>query len=731
MTKPVSWCAAIYVVVPAWIILWSASVVAEQPACPSITSPASLRPSTPDTKLPAEISAREARTISDGLTEFSGNVELQRGGEKINADHLIFDRSADEALASGNVILNTGAGDRFETPEAQMKLGPHVGHTGAATFSLGLTQGRGDAERIDFEGRELTRLTKTRFTTCAPGQDDWFLKASRLDLDTATDTGTARHSTVSFFGVPIFYWPYLSFPISDRRRSGFLIPQFGYSDKLGGEIEVPYYWNIAPNYDATFTPRWIGRHGVQLRNEFRYLGRHSAGKLDIEFLPDDRVTEDNRAAGSYTHRHSLSPLWSALIDVRRVSDEEYLDDFGGPVADTAVTHLPQTAEINYRGKIWQFAAVASDFQTIDPTISTAARPYARLPQLSLNASPPGETNRPRVGLDGEWVSFQHETNIEGGRLNLQPTVSWPLANSYSFVTPKLGAYHISYRLDNAAPTADTSPGVTRGIFSLDSGLFFERDTAWGSRPYVQTLEPRLFYVYIPFADQDQLPVFDSGLPDFSFTNLFRENRFIGGDRIGDANQATLALTTRLLDDTDGTERFRASIGQTFYYDDRRVNIPAGTDTSQESDIAGEISARLIGNWHVSASVQWNEDDRKIQKGSFYLQHQPARDRIVNLGYRFVRDDLEQTDVSLEWPLGGRWALRGRSLHSLSDHRNLESYAGLEYKTCCWALRVFADRRVSQTSEQVRSVNLQLELNGLSRLGGAPDSPLAQGLFSSF
>ena len=731
MIKPFSRCAAIYFAVPAWIILWSATVVAAQQTCPSITPPMPAHPSAPDAQLPTEISAREVRTTSDGLKEFSGDVELQRGGEKIDAEHMIYDKIADEARASGNVVLHTETGNRFQAPEVQMKLGPHTGHTGAATFSLGLPLGRGDAERIDFEGRDLTQLSNARFTTCAPGQDDWFLKASRLDLDTATDTGTARHASVSFFGAPIFYWPYLSFPISDRRRSGFLIPRFGYSDKLGGEIEVPYYWNIAPNYDATFTPHWIGLRGVQLRNEFRYLGHHSEGNLYIESLPDDRVTGDDRTAGSYTHRHSLSSAWSARIDVRRVSDKNYLDDFGGPVAEPSVTHLPQTAEINYRGKIWQFAAVASDFQTIDPTISAAARPYARLPQLSLNASPPGETNKPRFGFEGEWVNFDHESKVDGGRLNVQPTVSWPLSNSYSFVTPKLGGRHISYRLDNTAAAADTTPGVTRGLFSLDSGLFFERDTAWGDRPYVQTLEPRLFYVYIPFADQDQLPIFDSAVPDFSFSNLFRENRFVGGDRIGDANQATLALTTRLLDDTDGTERFSASIGRTFYYDDRRVNIPAGTVTTQESDIAGEISARLIGNWHANASVQWNEDNRKIQKGSFYLQHQPARDRIVNVGYRFVRDGLEQTDVSLEWPLGGRWSLRGRSLYSLSDKRNLESYAGLQYNACCWAVRIFADRRVSQTSEPVRSVMLQLELNGLSRLGRAPDSPLAQGLFSAF
>lgn len=726
MVKPSAGRAATHLAIIALLVAWPVSASSEG-VCPD-SPPTPMRPRTASAAgLPAEISAREAHMTPDGLNEFSGNVQLRRGDVEVKADHLIYDKTTEEAQAHGNVTLRNESGDTFASPEMQMRLDSHTGHMEPVTYSIARAQGRGDAERVEFKGPTLTRLSDMRYTTCVLGQDDWYLKAGDLELDTKTDTGTARHATINFFGAPIFYWPYLSFPISGARRSGFLMPRFGYSDQHGGELAVPYYWNIAPNYDATFTPRWLGKRGVQLQNEFRYLGRHAEGKLFIEALPNDQVADDDREAGSYKHTQSLSPLWSTHVDFNRVSDDNYLDDFGNSLDVTSKTHLTQSADIGYRGKVWQFTARASDFQTIDPTIAATERPYARVPQFILNANPRSEPNNPRLQFESEWVNFQRDESVTGGRLNLHPAISWPLQNSYAFFAPKAGVQHISYRLDGN--NIDETPQITSGIYSLDSGLFFDRDTSWGDRPYIQTLEPRLFYVYVPHTDQDQFPVFDTAEPDFSFPNLFRENRFIGGDRIGDTNQTTIALTTRIFDDSNGIERFRASIGRTYYFDDRRVNIPAGTITTDSSDIAGEVDARLVGNWHVRANVQWDEEQDQARKGNLYFQFQPARDRILNLGYRFIRDEIEESDVSTEWPVGGRWTFRARSLYSLRDDHNLDSYAGFEYNACCWALRVFARRRVSQTTEQVNSVIVQLELTGLARSGSVPESPLEQGLFS--
>jgi LPS-assembly protein len=388
--------------------------------------------------------------------------------------------------------------------------------------------------------------------------------------------------------------------------------------------------------------------------------------------------------------------------------------------------------VDYRGPLWNFSARAADYQTIDPTIAPADRPYARLPQINLALNRPMQPNRVNYYFETEAVNFDRSVGVTGGRLNLSPAVALPLSNSYGFVTPRLGVRHISYSLASAP---DETPSVTRGVFSLDSGLVFERDSRWGERLYAQTLEPRLYYLYIPAKNQDSLPNFDTALPEFTFFNLFRDNRFSGGDRISDANQLTAAVTTRFIDDENGTERGRASLGRIYYFADREVNLPVGTSSTAGSDIVGEATATLASHWHARSSAQWNRDDSRAEKYSVYLQYNPAKDRIVNLGKRFSRDELEQTDISTEWPLATRWTLRARSLYSQRDNRNVESFAGVEYNACCWALRVIVGRRLiydtdnNNAASQNNSIMFELELTGLSKLGRVPDSPLRESVFS--
>ena len=335
-------------------------------------------------------------------------------------------------------------------------------------------------------------------------------------------------------------------------------------------------------------------------------------------------------------------------------------------------------------------------------------------------------------FESEAVNFERSVGITGERLNLSPALSFPLENSYGFVTSRIGVRHIAYHLSNAT---DETPTLTRGVFSLDSGLIFERDSRWGERRYTQTLEPRLYYLYLPRKNQDALPNFDTGAADLSFSNLFRDNRFAGGDRLGDSNQVTAALTTRFIDEKDGAERGRASIGRIYYLADRQVNLPAGPSGTAASDVVGEATATLIGNWHARTAAQWNRMDDHMQKYNFYLQYNPAKNRIVNVGKRFSRNDLEQADLSTEWPIAGRWTFRARSLFSLRDHRNVDSVAGVEYNACCWALRVMGSRRLvvdtqrDNAATQVKSIMLELELTGLSKLGHVPDSPLRESVFS--
>ena len=713
---------------------------AEERACPfdqAMFVPAAP-PRPPSFEGPVYVSADQLEALGGGVTEFAGNVELRRGDGRLRADRVRYERESGQTDAWGRVGLSSALGDHYHTGEVHLRLPTRTGYAGPGTFALMRAHARGDAERVDFEGLTRTRLAGVRYTTCAPGQDSWYLHAGELVLDTAEDVGTAYHAWLEFQGLPVFYFPYFNFPISDRRKSGFLPPQVGYSDKRGFELATPYYLNLAPNYDDTLTPRLLTDRGLQLQNEFRHLGRGSTTLFNAEYLYHDRVYGAERYAGLLQHRNQLSPGWSANIDLRGVSDDDYLDDFSDNLNLTSQTHLPRLAEAFYLGDRWNFTARASGFQTIDPTIAPTDRPYIRLPQLALTGRDPPVSNRPQLSLDGEWVNFERRDSVTGARLGMTAGAGLPLSNSFAFLTPRVSARGITYSLNDT--TGDTNnPSVATGVFSVDGGLFFERDLLLGGRGYVQTLEPRLYYLFVPYRNQDQQPNFDTSIPDLSFLNLFRDNRFIGGDRIGDANQLTVALSTRLLDDLDGIERLRASLGQTLYFADRRVGLPAsgsqpgpsalGVSDATRSNLVGELAARLIGNWYGQATVEVNEQDGDVRRHGAYLQYQPARNRILTIGERYTRHELKQTDLAFQWPLGTQWTALGRSIYSQYDHRNVDSYLGLEYSACCWALRAFATQRYHAGDDrQVSSIQVQLELAGLSRIGSVPQSPLAQGLF---
>jgi len=699
------------------------------PGCPESKEGKVVPPTTPRNRIAADapiaIRADEAQGTPGETVEFIGRVQLERDSQSLTADRIEYDQRNTTARASGNVTLQEPGTAQFTTSELEIDAKTREGHAAAGTYRVERNQARGDAQRIEFEGPDLTRLFDVRYTTCQPGQDDWYLRIREIKLDTAEDLGTAYHSTLEIEGVPVFYWPYINFPISQERKSGFLMPSVGLSDKRGFELAVPYYFNIAPNFDDTLTPRVLTKRGLQLQNDFRYLIPTTEGKLELQYLPNDRQANDDRAAGVWRQKSRFGANWSARIDVQAVSDKNYLDDFGNTIGVTAQTHLPQNAELSYRGPDWLFQTRVATFQTVDPNVTSSEYPYVRLPQLVLAYQDRAVPNRLQPQFYSEFNYFADQGRITGSRLNVNPALALPLANSYGFLTPRIGARYIGYDLAGAQ---QDRPSVALGFASLDTGLYFDRSTQWFGSRLKQTLEPRLYYLYVPYKSQDDLPVFDTWNPDLIFTGLFRDNRFVGGDRIGDTNGLTAALTARVLTENDGRERLRVSVGRIGYFEDRRVNLPAGTVDTSRSDLVAEVSAWVGQGWYARGDIQWNADDHQTERSGAYLQYHPDRYRIINLGSRYIRDDIRQVDVSAAWPVFLHWGIVGRSLYSFQDDRNVESYAGIEYRSCCWGMRLYWDRRYSpDEAREVRSIRFQLQLVGLGQYGGTPESPLQQGL----
>lgn len=694
---------------------------------------------------PVNITADRVEAQGD-VSTFSGNVEVQHGTETIYADKVVYDRLKDEIQASGNVRVRNAAGDAMETPFVELMRESGAGRTDAVTFRFGQNNARGDARHIYFHGREQVRLDGARYTRCPEGQNDWFMLASEIDLDYTADVGTARHARIKFKSVPIFYWPYMSFPLSDQRKSGVLAPVFGTDTKNGFFLAIPYYFNIAPALDATVTPRHLAKRGVQWQTETRYLGQDYDGTLNYDYLYNDRVTGGNRYVGALRHHYYFDPKWYADVNLNNVSDPTYFEDLSYSLADAAQTHVPQKAEVRYADEDVRGVARFFKYQTLDKTGNPANVPYSRLPEILVSGDYPGAASGLRYQYDADFANFDHSTKVAGQRLGLFPSVSWPLRNSYAFAIPRVGVRHTSYLLNREA---DADPGSNIPIYSFDTGLLFERGFTWGGAAHTQTVEPRLFYTYIPYRNQDDQPNFDTGPQDFNFSNLFRENRFFGGDRVGDANQVAAGLTTRLLDPF-GVERIRASVGQVYYFEQPRVytaeqraalaaNPAAAAESARDrSYMVTQTRARLMPHWYARHDLQWDEEELRTRKSSFFVQYRPRNDKIVNVGHRYISDviqgsagsSLEQLELSTQWRLSRRWSgLYGNS-YSLARNRNIESYAGLEYNACCWMGRFYVQRRVTQEQRQNNLYYFEFELSGLLKLGVSPiASPLARGEFA--
>ena len=599
---------------------------------------------------------------------------------------------------------------------------------------------RGDAQMLFFEGQSKKRLLKSRYTTCEADSDDWYIKSGQLKIDDETKTAVATNATVEFKGVPILYTPWINFPYANQRKSGLLAPTWGTTTKSGFEVLLPFYWNISPNMDATVSTRELSKRGIQYAGEFRYLEENFSGLDNIEFLPSDDMTQKDRYFARIKHQQNFGSGWTGGIDVARVSDSQYFSDLSTHIITTSQVNLLQQANINYSGPIWQFGALAQKYQTLD-NVSYA---YERLPQLTLNGSKEWDWGG-ITRVQNQLVRFEANQNStfdvkSATRFSTYPSISFPMNKPDGYVTPKLGVNYTSYNLDNISSSPmqtgawinyDKTADRTLPIFSLDSGLFFERDTSIVSRNYTQTLEPRLFYVYIPYQDQSHLPVFDTGLTDLNMGTLFTENQYSGGDRINNANQLSASISSRMIDADTGEQRLAATIGQRFYFDDQKVGLPNEVLRSgTSSDFVASATAHLVNKWNLDAAWQYNTDTGDTIKANFGARYNPMPGKVLNFGYRFTKDNLDQVNMSTQWPLGNRFYGLARLNYSLRDKSFIENIGGIEYDAGCWQSR-FVFQRVQTISVATGptsplpsgpanyAIFFQLELGGMASIGANP------------
>ncbi len=669
----------------------------------------------------------EAQLGDSPTARMSGGVLVKQGDRLAGAESASYDPDT--------LALSLEGGVRYEDPNSQITSDSaefsyssgHIRFEGA-DFRLSDGGARGTASALEINREGRLELDDVNYTTCPPGSNDWLIEASDIDLDTEKGVGTAKGVKLRFQGIPILYTPYLSFPIGDARKSGILTPEFGSSGRSGRALSVPYYWNIAPSYDATLTPRLLTDRGLQVQSEFRYMTDRHDGALKFDYLPDDNKIDADRHLLNVEHKSEFAKGLRAFLDYRNASDSRYFEDLGNGLSISSITHLNRSVQFDYYGKRWSMLARIQDYQTIDETILPSDRPYRRLPQILLNGSWPDRALGLRYGIDGELVYFDRDVGVTGWRLDAAPQVELPIEKPGWFITPRVILEYTRYELENVAPGDAEDPTRTLPIVSLDTGMILER-TIGSSGGRIQTLEPRLLYVHVPHREQSGLPVFDTIVPDLNLVQLYRTNRFLGVDRIADTDQLSIGITSRILDVSTGREVVTATIGQALYLSEQGVTLPNQlTSSSTSSDYIAEIRFLLYDHLNFDLGYQWGTGDNGTTQSEARIQYRPQSNKILNLSYRFRRQSLEQGDISLSWPLSTRWNIVGRYNYSFRDKEALEQFVGIEYESCCWGLRLVTRRHIS-TRDGTRdtSIGLQLVLKGMTSLGTKADRLLENGI----
>lgn len=697
------------------------------------------------------ISAEQMETTDDEII-LTGDAEVRRAGTVIRGDNITYTQSSDTVDVKGNaVVLRDGV--RFAGPELNYKIETETGEMQDARYEYAARRIQGQSKYARFESGVSTQLRDATLSTCKPGSKAWWIEADTLTIDESSNMATAHDMSFHLAGLPVMGLPYAFFPVGTERQSGLLTPTIAMSSDLGFDYAQPIYWNIAPNYDYTFTPRLMTKRGVLLGNEFRFLNPNFGGTLTYDWLPNDRHTGDSR----YGARAQGWAQWNGIrfgADYNRVSDGDYMDDFSGNFQESDESVLPQDAWMSYGQDFWNASLSVRKNQVLNRTDHSAIdKPYEKVPELRWRAYY-ADLYGLEISSTFEATRFKHkdkEFKPEGDRFYMNQSVAYPMRGAAWFVTPKAMVTGVAYNLtglNNLDKQFRESIGYEKNssfivpTFSLDSGLIFERDSSWFGKEATQTFEPRLFYVYTPYRDQSKMPVFDSSYADLSFGSFFMENEFTGHDRVSEANQVSLILTSRYLDRKTGFEWLRASIGQRFYFSDQDVALnrytihnwrsyrnrksTEGTNEDNKSDYLGNITAHLTKDLVASTTAQYSTSESRFTRINAGIRWQPKPSAVMGLYYRYDDlpttpkvDRIKQIDFGVQWPLTNSLYGLARYNYALDEKEPVEMLAGIEYVADCWALRLVGQRTLDSKDEYDTTFFIQLELTGLGSIGSDP------------
>jgi len=738
---------------PSQLNLSQAAAPAPAPA-PGARAPAAASPE----NTPVEISSDTATVEVDGKATLKGNVEVHQGERQIHANEMQYDRNAasiethDHIDYQDPLVHVTGSAGSYSAAAG--------GAFRSATFSLAQRNARGTADELRLTPAGVLDLRGVTFTTCPVKDNSWQLRARDINLDTRSKVGTGRDARIEFLGVPVMYLPWVSFPLSSDRKSGFLFPSIGNTSTGGVQLSVPYYWNLRPNADFTFEPTEYTKRGIDLGGEVRFLTASQRGGIDWNYLPND---SDFGGSRSRVHINDVAELpadWRLTVDAEHVSDTDYFEDFSKGPEGASTAFLNRIAELTYRTEHWRVDAEVQEYQTIDVVnLESTQRPYGRLPRVVVNSDyRTGSSVQLRYGFDSEVVDFHRSIDgpdTNGWRADLMPHVGLDVSGPGYFLRPALAYRLTQYELDSlGVGQYERAPSRTLPIASFDAGLMFEKFT--GSRDQRKlTLEPRLLYLYVPYRNQEQLPVFDTAVPDLNPIELFRTNRYVGADRVSDANQVSVGVTSRLLDAGDGRQFLAATFGQSYYFQTPRVTLPFEAPTAgKRSDFVAQIALTAFQNWGADIDVQWDPENQRSERTLLNVQYKPADNKVINVAYRYERfqyvqqpgvqvywEGFDQIEGSAAWPIKGNWQVFLRDVYAFRDYYSpsglpntplvetsgeLERFLGIEYRSCCWRARLGARRYVNNhDGSQATGIWLQLELTGLASVGSASDAFLTE------